>query len=82
MSAAGRPLTFDLVLDMLEQTEISFNEDGSPNFSVVLHPTQAEKLLASPVTPEQKRRQAEILARKKAEQDAQKRTRRLPRQGA
>jgi hypothetical protein len=80
IDAQGQPLNPDMLNDMLERIEFDFDEAGQPIMPrVVIHPDVLERLKAIEPTPEQLRRQAEILARKKAEHDAQKRTRRLSR---
>lgn len=80
INAEGRPLSFDMINDAIEMIDISFDERGNPNVpTIVVHPDMAKKLMAIEPTPEQLQRQAEILQRKKAAFDAQKRTRRLPR---
>jgi hypothetical protein len=81
ISAEGQPLSFDMINDTLEMISISFDERGNPIMpTIVVHPDMTKKLMALEPTPEQLQRQAEILQRKKAAFDAQKRTRRLPRQ--
>jgi hypothetical protein len=78
ISAEGRPLSYDLILDALEQVEIDFDEDGNPRMPSVMISPQALALLARiPSTDEQRRRYEEIMTRKKAAHDAQKRHRRL-----
>jgi hypothetical protein len=76
--AGGQPLTWDVILDMVERMPITFNSDGSPNLpEVVAHPDTISKL--APITSAQLARQDEILRKKKEEYVAAKRTRRLPR---
>jgi hypothetical protein len=80
MSAEGRSLSWDLILDMLERIEISFDDEGQPStFQVVMSPTTAKLLHAIEKTPVQAERFQEIMERKKEEWDAQQRARRLPR---
>lgn len=76
--AAGQPLTWDAILDMLERMPVSFDRDGTPKPPVfVAHPDTLEKL--APITDAQRARQTEILRKKGEEHAAAKRTRRLPR---
>lgn len=85
VDANERPLSWDLVLDALERIEIDFDDDGQPyRPSIVMHPHMLERLNQIEVTPEHRRRLADIFAQNKARWHAQKRTRRLPRrnQGA
>jgi hypothetical protein len=78
IDARGKELTYDLVLDLLEQMPIHFDADGSPSIpQIVMGPEPYGRLARVPPTPEQLRRQEDILRRKRAEHDAQKRHRRL-----
>jgi hypothetical protein len=81
ISAEGRPLSHDLLLDLIEGVEIDFSEDGEPRMpTLVMHPDMAEKLRAlPPPTPEQEARHRDIVERKLEEYRARGRTRRLPR---
>lgn len=75
---AGGPLTWDLILDMLEQMPVSFDRWGQPTLPVfIAHPETLDKLPA--ITEQQRARQSEILRRKGEEHAATKRSRRLPR---
>jgi hypothetical protein len=77
LSGADRPL-WDAILEMLETIAISFDEDGNPSLpSVVMHPDAAAKLGEPPEGYEQKCN--EIIARRRDEWLAGRRTRRLPR---
>jgi hypothetical protein len=76
----GEPLGFDHINDMLEKMDITFDENGRPIWpTIVAHPDMAKTLAALQPTREQLQRQDEIAMRKKAEYNAKKRTRRLPR---
>jgi hypothetical protein len=79
IDAEGRPLSWDLILDAYEGTEIAFDDDGQPTTQLVMNPRTAMLLQAMEKTPEQERRYQEIMQRKKDEWDAQQRPRRLPR---
>lgn len=81
INAEGRPLSFDMINDAIELIDISFDEQGKPNLpSIMVGPEMSKRLMAIEPTPEQLQRYREILQRKKEAFDAQKRTRRLPRQ--
>jgi hypothetical protein len=78
IDARGEPLTPDVLNDVLERMELSFDENGQPiHPMVVLHPDTFARLKDIQPTAEQRQRQAEIVQRKKAEHDAKKRSRRL-----
>jgi len=69
---------WDAHLEMLETMEMSFDENGNHNTSLVVHPDTARRIRENPPTPEQLAKGNEIIERKKKEYYAQKRTRRLP----
>ena len=81
VDASGRPFDHDLLLEALEGVEIAFNADGRPQMpTLVLHPDMADRLAAlPPATPDQDRRFAEMMQRKKDEFFARRRSRQLPR---
>ncbi|GGC96864.1 hypothetical protein GCM10011512_24850 [Tersicoccus solisilvae] len=68
----------DAFADALETIDISFDEEGRPNLSIVMHPDQAEKLRENPPTPEQEARIDAILSRRKEKWLASRRRRDLP----
>jgi hypothetical protein len=68
----------DALLDALESMEFSFNDDGEPNITLVMHPDQVAKLRNVEMTPEQKARHAAIIQRKREEWNATQRRRELP----
>lgn len=68
---------WDAYLEMLETMEMSFDENGNHNTSLVVHPDTARRIRENPPTPEQLAKGNEIIERKKKEYYAQKRTRRL-----
>jgi hypothetical protein len=80
IDAGGRPLSWDLILDGLEMTEVAFDDDGQPTTQIVASPKTVALMQAIEKTPEQERRYQEIMQRKKDAWDAQQRPRRLPRQ--
>jgi hypothetical protein len=77
LDAGGQPLSLDTITDALEMMEISFDDDGKMDLTMVLHPDDLAKLEAAGPTPEQERRHLEVLARKREEWMARKRDRRL-----
>jgi hypothetical protein len=79
IDVGGRPLTWELVLDMLEMTEVAFDDDGQLTTQLVMNPKTAMLLQAMEKTPKQEQRFREIMQWKKDAGDAQQRPRRLPR---
>jgi hypothetical protein len=78
LDAEGKPFSFDMLNDMLEKLHIEFDEEGEPILpALVMHPMMAEQIRNMKPTPEQEKRHAEIIERKRAEYYAKKRTRRL-----
>lgn len=71
----------DSWIDMLERIDMAFDEDGRPTTSIVAHPDAADRMRErmENMTPDQRTRFSEVMARKKAEFDASRRRRRLPR---
>ena len=80
VDAQGLPLSWDHLLDALEMTEFTFDEDGRLHVKQFLMNAETDKQLrAIEMTPEQRQRHEELIRTKKEQWDAQKRTRRLPR---
>jgi hypothetical protein len=79
VSAQGKPLTPDLILDMLERVELSFQPDGSisPGFKFVANPSTQAQIEKLEFTPEHIRRHAEIVTKKREAWFARKRDRRI-----
>ena len=78
VSGKDRPI-WDAMIEVLETIAISFDEDGNPSLpSIVMHPDTAAKLGDPPEGYEEKVN--EIIARRRDEWLAGRRTRRLPRQ--
>jgi hypothetical protein len=77
----GRPISHDDVLDMLEKMEFKVDEEGNPEGLVMVLPPELMKQVAElpPRTPEQEARRAAIIDRKRRQQNAKKRVRRLDR---
>lgn len=67
VDGGGQPVNIDLILDMIEKTEISFEPDGSigKGFAFVTSPELADKLGKLQPTPEQLRRREDIINRKR-----------------
>lgn len=76
--AKGEPFSFDILLDMLENYPLEFDEQGEPKLpTLIMHPNLFENIKKAQSTQEQLDRHKAILAKKKEEFDAKKRTRRL-----
>jgi hypothetical protein len=77
--AGGRPFGFDVLYETLEKLEFSVDENDELVMpSLVMHPTQAEKLRdLPPLTDEQQRKLDELKERKREEALARRRRRRL-----
>lgn len=79
VDAGGQKVSFELIYEMLEKVEFSVDENDELVMpSLLMHPTQAEKLQElEPPTPDQERRLAELKQRKREEALARRRRRRL-----
>lgn len=77
IDAAGRDF-FDVFAETLETIETTFDDEGRPNLTIVIHPDQAEKLRDKQPTPEQEARINAILDRRKEQWLASRRRRDLP----
>lgn len=76
INTGGQPLSWDLILDHLEQRQWSVGDDGAVRPpDVVMHPDARAKL--GEMTVAQDERWREMQARKQAETDAGRRGRRL-----
>ena len=77
--ADGRPFGFDVLYETLEKLEFSVDENDELVMpSLVMHPTQAEKLRdLAPLTDEQQRKLDKLKERKREEALARRRRRRL-----
>ncbi len=76
--ANGKPLSYDLILDLIEKVEFGFDDDGNPQYpSLVLPPKAIEELKKIKPTAAQEKRLQRIIKNKRAEFYAKKRTRRL-----
>jgi hypothetical protein len=79
IDAGGRPLSWDVIIDGLEQKEIAFDKDGRMNETLVMNPKTAALLASIEMTPAQTARLERVLQKKRDQWDAKQRTRRLSR---
>jgi hypothetical protein len=78
IDAQGAPFSLDHLLDSMERMALRFDDQDEPIMpTLFLGPELFEKIKSLKSTPEQRQRFNDILARKKAMHDADKRTRRL-----
>jgi len=78
VSSKGKPLTADMILDMIEKTEMRFDANGELiNQSFIAGPDMIKELASIKSTPEQEERHNQIIEQKKKEFYAKKRYRRL-----
>jgi len=78
IDAKGKPLSFDLIWDLLEKIDFGFDDNGNPIFpTLVIPPNVANKLKELKPTPEQEERKKRIIEEKRAKFYAKKRIRRL-----
>jgi hypothetical protein len=78
IDARGKPLSWDLYLDMLETMDIDFDDSGNiKNLVIVGHPSSIETIRMVPPTPDQIARGGSILSKKREEFNARRRVRRL-----
>ena len=75
----GKPMTWDLFLDVLDRMEIEFDENGRPSIPTYLggSPESIKALRSQPFTQAHQERLDAILQRNREEHDARKRHRRL-----
>lgn len=77
IDGAGRDF-FDAFAEALETMDLSFDEQGRPNLTILMHPNQMEKLQDKHPTVEQEARINAILERRREEWRAARRRRDLP----
>lgn len=77
VDASGRDFV-DALADSLETMEMTFDENGRPNLTIVMNPADEEKLRRNPPTPQQEARIQAILERKRSESIDSRRRRDLP----
>jgi hypothetical protein len=68
---------WDAYVEMIQKTQMTFDEQGNHNNELYMHPNTAKKLRANPPTPEQSRRIQEAIETKRREYYERKPTRRL-----
>jgi hypothetical protein len=77
INADGRNF-FDVLIEITEEMEINFNEEGKPTTMIVVHPETLQKLQADGPTAEQEMRLQAVLDRKREEWSASRSRRDLP----
>ncbi len=78
VDARGKGFSVDLILDMLEKIELTFDEDGNPILPQIhMHPDAWKKTKNLQFSLEQTRREAEIIKKKKEAWYVKKRYRKL-----
>jgi len=81
IDAGGKPISPELLLDMMDSVQMEFGPDGSPTQSFVIHPDMfpALKKVSEQIEnePELKRRNAEILERQREAWAARESNRKL-----
>ncbi len=77
IDGAGRDF-FDGFAEVLETIDLSFDEQGRPNLTILMHPDQMEQLKDKQPTAEQEARINAILERRREEWRASRRRRDLP----
>ncbi len=76
----GKRITYDDILDTLEETEFQFDDAGNPEPKQFICGPDVKCIIDTlEFTPEHRRRHDTIMDKKREEWNAQKRTRRLPR---
>ena len=76
VDAAGKNF-WDAYLEMIQKTEMTFDEHGNHNFELVMNPNTAKKLRENPPTEEQKQRIQEAIELKRKEYYKRKPSRKL-----
>lgn len=69
---------FDVFAEAMETIDMSFDDEGRPNLTFIMHPDQVEKLQDKQPTAEQEARLNAILERRREEWRASRRRRDLP----
>lgn len=69
---------FDAMIRAVETMEMSFDEDGNHNTTLLVHPDTAKKLAELTPTPEQQASMDAVLAKKRSDWDASRSRRDLP----
>jgi len=68
----------DVFAESLETIDITFDDDGRPNLTIVMHPDLMDKTIDKKPTPEQEARLNATLERRREEWRASRRRRDLP----
>jgi hypothetical protein len=68
---------WDAYLEMIEKTEMTFDDEGHHNYQIVLNPNTARRLRENPPTEEQKKRIQEAIDLKRKEYFDSKPSRKL-----
>jgi hypothetical protein len=76
IDAKGRSF-WETYIEMLETTEMHFDEAGKPTSQIVVNPNTAKQMEETPQTPEQQQRIGELIEAKRREFYARKRSRKL-----
>jgi hypothetical protein len=76
IDAKGRGF-WDTYIEMLETTQVDFDETGKPTFQIVVNPNTAQRIEENPPTPEHTQRIDELMELKRREFYARKRFRKL-----
>lgn len=77
IDAKNQELTWDLIIDMIDKSEIYFDDEGNHKMSMVMNPDTAAKLEKIPFTDEDKSRLDRIILKKKEQFYASKLNRQL-----
>jgi len=77
IDAEGRDFV-DVMIETLETIDISFDENGEHNLTIVMHPDTLAKLQDKQPTPEQEARIQQILERRREEWNASRSRHDLP----
>lgn len=79
LNSGGRPLSWDLILELIDAVELEFDDSGMMigKPTVMLNPADAKRLYEQPVPSDFESRLQEILERKRGQSLDSKRSRRL-----
>lgn len=79
VDAKGQPVSYDLILRMLDSIDIDFDQNGNPEMpTLVMHPTMAEQIRRLPQPTEaQLKALGDLIDRKRQEHSARQRRRKL-----
>lgn len=77
VNGKGKPPSIEMMIEMLDKMEVSFNDDGSPGLTVVCHPEMRKKFEEIFSEPENRRKWQEAIDKKRKEYFDKKKHRRL-----